>query len=286
MDEVTQEAKAKLGIDLRADVFSALSGEVGIAVTADIAAALASRQRGEDPSRHFGGSITIGFKDHATLTKLLDKLTAHPVASKLMTPAGDRWVVDNPWRKVWFGALNGTLLITTDEAAFARLATTSPAFLDKLTNPALKDLLSRKDTSAALTFHSAFIPFLSALYQHPFIESPTDLPAGSTPEQKRARADLIALQKQLATLYQERDRATQARIMTLATLIGPQALTLHTTPTQSELRGGMFFTTPSFAALVKACVKVGVETANDMLNEEISALINRRWELERILYDY
>jgi hypothetical protein len=283
IDEFARKLKTEISLDLDADIFDALNGQLGFAITADTKAILASTS-GSNPEKHFGGSITIGFKDPAALQKLLDTLTAHPGFSKLAIKSGTYWGVDNPWRKVWFGAVGDTLLITTDEPAFARLAANGRGLLDKLPNPALQKLLDRKDTAASVVFNQSLLTIMMTFATRRYEEAMPSLPKGATADQKKAYDDLIALNKELSTLRDARERSTNDRFAKLSDLLGPQAFTLHVSPTQIEVHGGLFFTTPSLADLVKASVRVGVETATDPLDAKISDLNSRRWELERLLY--
>jgi hypothetical protein len=110
------------------------------------------------------------------------------------------------------------------------------------------------------------------------------MPSASTPEQKKAYEDLQKVNAELAKLRETRDAAANARFLKLSEQIGPQAMTISVAPSKISIQGGLYFNTPTLAALVKAAVQAGVETATDPSDAAISTLYEKRWELERILY--
>lgn len=284
IDELGKKLKLEMSLDLRLDILMGLSGEAGLAITVDSKALMAAKGSSSDTEKLFGGTLTIGFKDKAQLQKILDKLTAHPGFAKMATKTGDHWAVENPWKKVYFGAVGSTLVVTTDEPALARVAAGGRGLLDKLSNPDLKKLLNSKDVAASMVLDQTTLLTFFMLGSSKMEDATPPMPSASTPEQKKAYEDLQKVNAELAKLRETRDAAANARFLKLSEQIGPQAMTISVAPSKISIQGGLYFNTPTLAALVKAAVQAGVETATDPSDAAISTLYEKRWELERILY--
>jgi hypothetical protein len=193
LDEGLDEARRELGIDVRADLVGALDGRIGFAITGDLAKIMES---GDDPERHFGGSLTLGVSDPAKVKATLDKLWAARGVSRLVTVAGpgERARIAVPrWRDVHVGVVGDVLLATTDPAAFERLGQEGRAgLIDAEAEGPAKDVLRAADPAAVMWYDHGLAALLLSAFRFDWDDGPIPLGEDATDAQKSAHAEYVA----------------------------------------------------------------------------------------------
>lgn len=143
----------EFGVDLD-EVVGALSGELGFALTGDMATIIASG----NPQKELGGALIVGLKSDAPLKALLAKLATQQGVSELAKwdEATGTLTVTLPEQKpITVVFANNRLVATTDADVVARLAG-SDSFVASLTNPKLKALFERKDLAGLFAMPQTF----------------------------------------------------------------------------------------------------------------------------------
>jgi len=146
--EVEAGAKEFLGIDLKADVTSALDGQVGFFVGGEF------QPRAEPPEafKAIEAGGYVGIKNTPAVIALLALLAKNEDVAKLITPSeGGGWEVAVPeWRTVYVKVVDGYLAAATDTAFIDRVAKGGggdwPASMN---NQDLTDLFTKSEANAA-----------------------------------------------------------------------------------------------------------------------------------------
>jgi hypothetical protein len=116
LDELSAPVEAFTGQPLRAFVSEALSGDFGFALTGEV------DLKAERPELGLGFDLIIGSPEPSKLGALLEKLSAVPELSPLLTKKDDAWVVAIPnWKEVHLSLSSSALLVSTDPGFAQRL---------------------------------------------------------------------------------------------------------------------------------------------------------------------
>ncbi|MBM4352683.1 MAG: hypothetical protein FJ109_02640 [Deltaproteobacteria bacterium] len=143
-ETVQEEFRKAVGLGLEDDVLAAFSGEVGLALTAPPVTA-------DGDSKEFVKGIkvwgTLGLKDAAKATIVLDKVATLPGVSMFFRKTEAGWQMDVPeWKSIFVKAEGGQLVVSTEDGFAADLAAGKGTYLASIGDPELKGLLSTPDS--------------------------------------------------------------------------------------------------------------------------------------------
>lgn len=124
LQALNAEAKSEIGVDFLADIFPALRGDAGLAVTLD--GAPNSAKLGEIP-KQLGGGVYVGLRDPAAITAALDGLARNKAMGGVLKAKRGRWQLNVPdWRRVELAIVGDHLLLTTDPGLISRTTNAQP----------------------------------------------------------------------------------------------------------------------------------------------------------------
>ncbi len=270
----------EFGVDLD-EVVGTLSGELGLALTGDMATIMASA----NPQNEMGGAFILGLKSDASIKALIGKLAAQQgvgefakwdeaTSTLTLTPPGQKPV------QVVFA--NNRLIATTDLDAVTRLAG-SDSFVASLANPKLKALLERKDLAGLFAMPQSFgAVWLMGKGNYARFTPP--MPEGASAEVKAKYEQLAKLDAEIAPLRAKVEEQQMKPVLDAFAKLGTFAQGLSLDAQGSASTMGIYTTAPvpeviaTLVDLAMTGTQRGGEQSED--DKRLRELEDQRWKLE------
>ena len=134
MEQMREMFKVATELDLDQDVLATLSGEIGFAISGDLSRFDDSEKAG---FMALDGYTFLGLADSGKMAALMTSLSANPILSDFLRPAGDgKWQVIVPeWKTVDIALLDKYLVASTDPTFIESMRTgKGTSFLDSISN--------------------------------------------------------------------------------------------------------------------------------------------------------
>ncbi len=286
MAELRTELKSQFGVDLDTDILANLGGDIGFALTGDLAEIL----RSGDPATVMGGTFILGLKNPDALKAAFAKLAAVPGMNELGTwdPATSSFSGKLPEGRSFVLSISGSWLVaSTDPEAKGRMEGQA-SFLDTLGNPVLKSRLSKPGLGAYMQFQQGFVGgwlFMAAggrsSYSEP--EAPNE-----PEEKKKIRQELAKLQAEIVPLRAKVEEARMKPVLDSFGKLGNFAQTARLADGALAMTMGIYPQNATLAEAVGGFVGYAVDQTSQGAptpdEEKLRELENLRWELESKLW--
>ena len=292
MDGVEAAVMKVLGLSLAKDVLDTLTGDVAFGLTVNPAGAA-------DPSQAMGFHVAAGVRDEARARELIARVAAFPLVSGELRREGALWIVgkaDSVRMPIYLGVAGGVVAITTDKAAFARLATKEVAPAAAQSHDAQLAALLAKPSPAALAIFdpSQLARFFSEEQARwsgePYVPPLSTNPA-LPPEYFEKHAAMADLAKRLAVLEREERSAESRRVRAATEPLGTLAGSAQAVDGGLVAEGGLYTRAESIPALAEGLVALAVAALErDGEASQVALLRHDLWqkqtELEELARAY
>jgi len=281
--------KAFTGLDLDKDLIGLLSGDWAFAVTGDLAGNLDEKAL----LNALGGAALLGVVDVARAKEVLGKLADNEMLKPLLhenKELGGYTFVVPEWKPVFIKVTGKYLGVSTDAAFFTRVEKGEKGdFMDSVTNPELKALLSAEGKGATSMMDIGVFGLMFIAGKSSWSQPAMPEPAGVvySEEYKKTKAEYERVKKQADELRDKLEADQQKLFMDIVNRIGTTAALGRKVEGGMVAYGGQYFGSKDLATFI-------TETADDALKvheldetrrSEVWKLEDKRWELERKLQD-
>ena len=285
--------KAATGLDLEADILSVFTGEIGFAVSGDLAQVM---DAGDKAPQAINGSATLGVTDVAKAVALLDKVAGLALfegfVKKLEGNKG--WEVPVPeWKSVYVTFVGKQLCISTDPGFAGRVAAgTKGKYLAGLEDGELKELLDTPEPSglAVLDFGSfSFLFFAVAMKSGDWDMARAEAAGGEqvpySQEYQDKKKELEEHGKKVRKMRDEIESETNERVGNMLKRVGVTVAVGKNVPGGQVGYGGHFVADESITALIDHLIEDGMalEELDRTKRREVWELEDKKWEMQRQL---
>ena len=279
--EMKGELKQRLGIDLDNDILGALTGEIGFALTGDIAKLLSA----EDPRSELGGAFLLGLKSDAGLKAIAKKVASQEGVDKFLKwdEATSALTVSVTGEKTFQVTFADNRLIASTELTTATHLSGGATFVSGLANAKLKALLERKDLAAVFAMQQAFAGawLTGGAKGHAFLP---ELPATASREAKAKLDELKKLDAEIAPLREAIEQARMKPLSEAFEKVGTLAEAVSLDAMGAQVSIGVYpkgATLPEvIAALIDTVMQLQRDPEPSQDDERLRDLEDRRWKLE------
>ncbi|OIP37822.1 MAG: hypothetical protein AUK47_12980 [Deltaproteobacteria bacterium CG2_30_63_29] len=276
-EEMRAEVQKELDIDIDA-LLATVSGEFGMAVTGEL------DFNADNPAKTLGGNIVVALSDTAPFRAMLDKLSTHPMISKVLQKDGENYVAVIPeWQTVHITVANGLLTASTDKEFAARCVEPTTSYADALP-AARKQLLASSGSAGVFEMDSSFIGgfFLArkASEARPMMSPPQD-----DPEMAKKVAQVEEIQKKIDELEKQEEETSNKRLAEMMKLVGVTTVVVANSEAGFEVKGGQFGGGTSNAEVILAFIDMGMTSAkhDSAMAQQMSTLYQERAKVEEEL---
>jgi len=285
--EVREQLSKGLGIDLDKDVVAAFSGELGFALTGDIATLMKSK----DPTRELGGAIVIGLKPDTGMKAIVAKLAAQEGAGNFVKwdeAAGVLTVTLPEQRPIQVAFSDNRLIASTDLDTASRLAG-NETFVAAIANPKLKALLERKDLAALFTMSPSFMGgWMLASGQRSSYLPP--MPENASAEVRGKFEAVAKLEAEIQPLRAASEEAQMKPVLAALEKLGMFAAGVTLDAQGVHATFGLYTKGATVPEVVAALVDMGMQVGNgggepSEGDKRLRELEDQRWKLESELWD-
>lgn len=276
------QLKDKLGVDVDQDVIAQLTGEVGFALTGDVATLMKSK----DPRQAMGGTFILGLKSEDGLKALVAKLAGMEGIGQVAkwdaaTSTLSLTLPDMPPATLVFAG--NRLVVSSDPETGARLAA-GTSIAGSVANPKLKALLERNDLAGLMLLKQSFIAsWLYASFGGDGWEPP--VPPNEPPAMKAKREELAKLKAEIATLRAQVEEARMKPALELFDKLGTLAEAVSVGPDGLRATFGLYTNGAKVSDLVMSGVELGLSASNPPAEpsadeKRLRELEDQRWKLQ------
>ncbi|MCX4243096.1 hypothetical protein [Paraliomyxa miuraensis] len=284
--ELLAEAKAELGIDLKADLEPVFEGHAELCMTVD---GSLEELMGVEAKERLGMGAFVQVTDQAKAKYLVAKMANSGSAlGKRMRKQGEGYVVDAPdWRPVHVQPVGSRIVVSTDPELGKRIAAGDPGSMpSKIRPPGARGALDLGGTAATQAFDLS-TGMLFLMVGRSGSMDPVVLAPGLTPEEmekvpmsaatKKARKALDKAQADVDRLERKRNEAQMKQALAMTDGLGMLIGALTEDDRGFVLSGGQFLRAPSLGAVIETLV-TGVMSEGPGLDPADAKALDEAWE--------